>query len=235
MNRQLKFLDQIRPYLGFIVTFCIVTIEVFLVGLLITSRWEKIAFLRQGISDTNARVSEKQKVIATLSNIDANAVSASLTKANIILPSQKKTSGVIAGLSTLASSSGVVVKTLELSPGRISTISGESNSRTFIEKFKNVGVAAVPATVSLTSDIVALANFIHQVEKASQILGITSVDSGAAVGKGISVSLSILVYFQPPRESSNIWQDVRAPNPDEAKILGEFEARDIFSLPGEQP
>ncbi|MBI3559107.1 hypothetical protein HY085_01810 [Candidatus Gottesmanbacteria bacterium] len=181
----------------------------------ITEKW-------QNLQQTNQEITELSKTISNLENSDKNNLVQNLFKATAALPDKKKTSGLVTGLSDLAGQNGVIIKSLEFSPGKLAT--GSADESTTIGN----GVKAITASLEIGTDLPTLIIFLKKLQKVSQILGITSVEF-----TGKEASLPLLVYYQPPRSGALNWKQVDLLTTAETEVLKSLESKDVFTLPPE--
>lgn len=160
----------------------------------ITSDGEKISQLTVEVEDLN----RQNQVI---DNLDSQKVKRNFNDASLALPTEKKVSGIISSLTALASTSGIVVSQLELTPCKISTRSGALKVNVIrTADCQNVqlenGVNGVNLSMNLVANKNQLQEFIDKLYHVSPMLGVREFgyDSNQ---RGETASLAILLYFQP--------------------------------------
>lgn len=215
-------LKKIKPYLFYIFAGGIIILELALVIFFFPAQWGKISQNWQDLQDTTKEAADLTKTISALANSDKDNLKQNLDKASAALPDKKKTSGLVTGLSDLAGQNGVVIKSLEFSPGKLAT--GSADEATTIGN----GVKAVSASMEVGTNLPTLITFLGKLQKVSQLLGVVSVDF-----TGNSASLPLLVYYQAPRQGSLNWKQVELLTTQETQVLKSLEATDIFTLPPE--
>lgn len=194
-------------------------------------RFETLAAKKEELAKNTAQAQELTATVRLLAEIDRDQLREDLNKALAAIPHEKKTSGLVTGLTTLASSSGIVVKGLEFSPGLISTPSALSSAP--LETVMASGVKTIPVAVTLIADRNQMASFLASLRQASQMLGVISVQFGSSQRDTSAVTLPMLIYYQPPKESRPDPKQVKLLTTREREILDALPAEDIFKLPPE--
>lgn len=215
-------LRKLRPYYFYFLVGAIFIANLVAVFWFLPKQGDKITQKWQGLQQTNQEIAELSKTISNLENSDKNNLTQNLSKAAAALPDKKKTSGLVTGLSDLAGQNGVLIKSLEFSPGKLAT--GSADESTTIGN----GVKAITAFLEIRTDLPTLIIFLKKLQKISQILGITSVEF-----TGKSASLPLLVYYQPPRSGSLNWKQAELLTATETEVLKSLDAKDVFTLPPE--
>lgn len=215
-------LKKLKPYYFYISAGVIFIINLVAVFWFIPNQVNKVSQKWRDLQQTNQEINELTKTIYNLENSDKNNLTQNLYKAAAALPDKKKTSGLVTGLSELAGQNGVLIKSLEFSPGKLAT--GSADESTTIGN----GVKAITASLEVSADLSTLITFLGKLQKVSQILGLTSVEFGS---KG--TSLPLLIYYQPSRTGSLNWKQVELLTVAETEVLKSLDAKDIFTLPSE--
>lgn len=192
-------------------------------------QWDQIASLRQNEQSFKKEVATLAQAAEVLNNLDKSELAKQLDTVNAALPSQKKTSGFVSGISTIASASGVVLKEVGFSPGRISTGSAEPAE----EVIKGSLVRSVNAAVQISSDQGKLVDFLTNLQNAIQLVGITNVIY-ETTAKDSTAHVSLKVFFEPVSASPIAWEQVRPNSPEEDETIESLSDKDVFSLPEEQ-
>lgn len=215
-------LKKLKPYYFYISAGVIFIINLVAIFWFIPNQVNKVSQKWRDLQQTNQEINELTKTIYNLENSDKNNLTQNLFKAAAALPDKKKTSGLVTGLSELAGQNGVLIKSLEFSPGKLAT--GSADESTTIGN----GVKAITASLEVSADLSTLITFLGKLQKVSQILGLTSVEFGS---KG--TSLPLLIYYQPSRTGSLNWKQVELLTVAETEVLKSLDAKDIFTLPSE--
>lgn len=193
-------------------------------------QWGEIASLQINKQQLSEEVVRLDKAITILAAVDQKQLAQDLASVNAALPGQKKTSGLVAGLSAVASASGVAVRELTFSPGRIATESSEVSD----QPLAGSKVRVVTASLSVGSDLPRLGSFLSKLQSASQLLGISSVGFTGATAREPLSTVSLSVYYQPPNSGVIDWGNVRPVSDKERQILASLSSQDVFILPEEQ-
>lgn len=215
-------LKKLKPYYFYFFVGIILLANLVAVFWFLPNQVNKISQKWQNLQQANQEIAELSKTISDLENSDKNNLAQNLSKATAALPDKKKTSGLVTGLSDLAGQNGILIKSLEFSPGKLAT--GSADEATTVGN----GVKAITASLEVSTELPTLITFLGKLQKVSQILGITSVEF---TGKG--ASLPLLVYYQPPRSGALNWKQVDLLTVAETEVLKSLEAKDVFTLPPE--
>lgn len=215
-------LKKLKPYYFYILAGVVFVTNLAAVFWFIPNQVNKVSQKWRDLQQANQEINELTKTISNLENSDKSNLTQNLAKAAAALPDKKKTSGLVTGLSDLAEQNGVLIKSLEFSPGKLATGSADESLTV------GNGVKAITASLEVGADLPALITFLEKLQKVSQILGVTSVEFG---GKG--TSLPLLVYYQPPRSGILNWKQVELLTAAETEVLKSLESKDVFTLPPE--
>lgn len=182
--------------------------------------------------DQLGRLATDVKSLATANNqlvaVDSNQLTLELAIAEVALPDEKRVAGVITGLSTVASASGVTTKAISFSPGNVGTVSAvpAANEIEIGDKVK-----AIPVTMTISASLSQFLDYLKKLSVASQLLGVTAINfSLSANPPGGDVGL--LVYYLPARLGKPGWQYIPTISADDLKVLSTLSPSDIFNLPG---
>lgn len=193
-------------------------------------QWGEIVSLQINKDELSGEVTRLDKAIAILAAVDQKQLASDLASVNAALPGQKKTSGLVAGLSAVASASGVALRELSFSPGKIATESSEVVD----QPLAGSKVRVVTAALTLGADLPRLGSFLSKLQLASQLLGVSAVGfTGSSAREPLS-TVSLSVYYQPPNSSVIDWGSVRPVSDKERQILASLSSKDVFILPEEQ-
>jgi hypothetical protein len=181
---------------------------------------------REAVDKDAAEINNLAAALAKIQTIDAQSLSRYLAVATAALPDEKKTSGMVTGMTNLASTYGIGVKSLEFSPGLISSGSANLTNLPTSQVTLGGGVKQITASLTIFASIPSLIAFLEGLEKTSQMIGVNSVELGDNAQRS-EVSLQLQIYYQPPRSF----------NPDTAakdlKLLGDEDVALLESLPEE--
>ena len=195
----------------------------------ILNHWQKI------FSTTN-----DVAVLTYVSNIlaaqDNKTVEAYKDRARAALPDEKKSAGFISGFTKFAARYGVAVKSLSFSPGLISTSSAatgflKTNTSGEVEVFGNV--KGIPADLIVSADAASLKVFLNALNKASQLVGVTTVYYTSLGKNDATTNISLLIYYQPTQFSAKEWKRVKPLTSDDMTFLQGLPKSDQFTLQSE--
>ncbi len=155
-----------------------------------------------------AKLTEKQ---SQLSQLDSETIRNQLAKASLALPSSKDIPGVYDSLVQLESLSGVIIDTVSVTPGNISTVSAEK---------------AEELDVSITgrATLEGARAFLANVTTAPRLIAPKAVrfSSGETTG---TLSITASVYFLGlPRTIPNVSEPVPLLTSEELEALGRIPA-----------
>lgn len=164
---------------------------------------------------------------------DQKSVEPYVIKARAALPGEKKTAGLITGLSSFAAKYGVAIKTLDFSPGLIATssaLTGYNMTNNQGEIDLKANVKALPVSFTADTDISSLTKFLNALKITSQMLGVTTISFTQGPING-NVSVGVLVYYQPTSFSKTSWGNTKKLSAIDIELLGSFPTEDVFKLP----
>jgi hypothetical protein len=181
-------------------------------------------------------VSSYGKALKMLSSLDASQVDGYLNKVLLALPDEKKTSGIISGMTALASSSGVVVTGLEFSPGFVATNSGQTAETPGPEEIVEAGLnlRAIPASLTVTASVDSLINFLKKLSDASQLIGVMGVNYGSSGPDQVKATILIKIYYQPRDINKFAWKDLKPIQDEDISFVQALPDEDLFVLEAPQ-
>lgn len=226
-------LAKLKSLSFYIIVALVLLSEVIFGLLIIPGKITKISADLQEADEIAAESNRLSTLLSTISNADQSSLEADLAKVTAALPDEKKTTGLVSGLSLLAPSYGVIVRSLEFSPGLVSTESAKflpQKLQITSEVVTGNGVKAIPAALSVATNFHSLISFLERLKTVSQILTVTSVDLSTSSGKESLAVLSLMVYYQPRKEGTVSWRQVDTLAPAERAIIESLEDKDLFTL-----
>lgn len=225
-------LQPLKQYVFYLVLGAIVLGEVFFALGILPGWVNGIGDDRSNLETVTSEVTELTKTLNYLTQIDKPTLASLLVKANAALPDEKKTSGLVSGLSKLASSSGALIKTLEFSPGLISTSSAIPTIPPAASEqvIKDGGIKTLPAIMTVQADFNSLIFFLQKLDKASQLLGVSGLKYTANASEGNQTNIGLYIYYQPPEVSTVLWKQSTPLTLQEQKSLDDLSSQDIFTL-----
>lgn len=204
--------------------------ELYYLGAYSPMHWSQAQNLRTEYADLSKEVSSFDKALGVIQATDKIILAKQLARVNAALPSQKKTSGLVNGILATASTSGVILKELEFSPGRISTDSSQLEEQV-IDKSQ---ARSVTASVVVLTDLDKFVTFLNSIQQANQLLGVQSLQFIRSPRGGPQASVMMDVYFEPLSDAPINWETVRSITPSEQKILDSLSLQDNFIIPEER-
>lgn len=218
-------LKKIKAAGFYLVAAAIILVEVIIGLVFIPSRLELLYTNSQKITSESTEITSMENVVKSIQNVDKNQLDIYTQKTNAAIPMDKKTTGIISGISSLASNYGVAVKNIEFSPGVISTTSVQVSQTASIS-----GVLYIPAQLTVSSDLNSLIKFLTALRSVSQIIGVSDVAYSAAAGSGVTTTTQLLIYYLPASYNPVSLSGVKPLTTGEMKILDTLPQKDIFTL-----
>lgn len=243
MDSQLKNLPQInqtlstsslKQYTFYIVILAVVMVELVVGGYLTSQFWASISSSNATLTQLGSETQQAEQMADNLDQLDEGKLKSQLAAAAVALPTEKKVSGIISSLTSLASSSGVVVNQLELTPCNIST-------RSAVIKVQNVsksdcenvqlqnGISGIPLTMQVIAEENQLQAFVQKLFKTSPMLGLRHLTYTYSA-KGKVADLSLLLYFQPLVTTQDKSDNLSPLSPKDEEVLSGLNQR-IVILP----
>lgn len=179
----------------------------------------------------SAEVASYGSALKMLSQLESSQVDGYLGKVLLALPDEKKTSGIISGMTALASTSGVVVTDLEFSPGAVASDSGQLEGVS-VEKVvdKDLNIRAVPASLTISASIDSLIVFLEKLANASQLIGVSAVSYTSSTPGQLKATISVLMYYQPRDISKFSWRGLKEISDEDANYIQNLPDEDLFIL-----
>ncbi len=169
----------------------------------IPSTWAEISQNSTLIQEETTKVSNMEKAVAVLNNVNSSQIGQNLIQAQLALPDEKRVTGLVSALTTLASSSGATVSQIDISFGKVSTSSGKTKPVTATNSFSQFedtklpnDVVGVPIILEVTGTSDQVLALIGKVQEALPLLDIRDMEYIVSDDKQSS-KLSVLVYAQP--------------------------------------
>lgn len=227
-----EIIKNLKKYNFYIAIFTVILVEILFAFLVLPSGVNTINDNRSKLKALNSEIANLTQIIDSLENMDTKNLNNDLQKASAALPDQKKTAGLVTGLTNLASTSGVLLKNLEFAPGLIST---DAASLAILRNpgediIKGEGIKAVNASMVVIADLNSLIDFLAKINKASQLLGVSSLHFGSQTGDNKQASIEFYILYQPAKKSSILLKQVTPLTESEKKVLESLSSKDIFIL-----
>lgn len=194
-------------------------------------QWQEIGSLFERKAGLSFAVGKLTSALSVLRALDQKELAKELAQVDATLPDGKKTSGLVFGIGSIASASGVVLSSLEFSPGKLSTGSAQVTD----EAVAGTKVRQVQAEVTIGGgDLSTLTTFLAKIYAASQLIGVDRVSFSASSGRQPTASIRLQVYFEPRSSEPVDWGKVRPLLLSEGAVLGSLSSQDVFTLPEER-
>ncbi len=184
------------------------------------------------LNQLTAEVAAQQEDLDFLSGAagDSQKIASDYAKVAAALPDEKKVSGVITGITTLANQAGVRVDHLEFSPGTISTVAGQLApvTETLSITHLPLGVEATPATLAVSGTRSQLTTFLSSLPKTSQLIGVEAVNLTPQNDTLWNGEITLRIYYQPAVAKEIVWGQLAPLTADQEAKISELGAEDIF-------
>ena len=211
----------------------LVILEILVAVFVLPGQYKQIGQEQAQLDQVNTDINNLNQSLSSLSQIDAKTLNNYFDKASAALPDEKKTSGLITGLSKLASASGMVMESLEFTPGLISTESGLPAPPPVPAVIQGGGIQSTTAFMVVSGDLPSLTTFLRNLHKASQLLGIYGVKYRVLSAAGLQTEVDIYVYYQPAQNIEELWKHSVALSDTDKEVLSKLAGKDIFNLQSE--
>lgn len=223
MRNKAKLLSQFQALSFYLIITFVIIVEILLAVFFIPNRIQSIMTKRQEIAQQSDDYRGLQAAVNALSQVDKSVLDRYLQRSTAAIPNEKKTTGIVSGLSVIAVTNGVMVRNLELNPGLISSASAQSPAPA------GTGLRFVPATLTVTANFQALNNFLTSLRKTSQIISVRDLTFDA-VGDNNRVQIGVQIYYLAPRSQSVSWSNIATLTPVEIDLLEKLPETDVFTL-----
>jgi hypothetical protein len=224
-NNSTKILAKVQAVSFYIVIAIAVITEIVLMVIAVPPRLQNIFSNQIKFNSLSLQSRDLESAVQTVTSIDKTRLDGYLQKSTIALPDEKKTAGIVSGLSNVASSAGIIVRDLELTPGLLSSSSARTPSVR--------GLKYVPAALLLSSDLPSLAKFVNSLRNTSQVLGVSELHYVSS-GNYNSVEIGVQIFYLPPSEGPVEWKQLEALTSTELDLLDGLSDKDLFTVPPEK-
>lgn len=206
ISEQLVPTSGIRVYIFFIILGVFVLAEILVGGFIGNGIVSRILTNASEMPQLTKDTIQLEQTLSVVDSLDSGKIGQELSRATTALPSEKKVSGIVSSLTSLASASGVVVNKLELTPCKISTRSARLKTPALPAQLEvasdceNVklekGVSGVPLTMQVLTSEAQLVDFVGKLHLVSPLLGVKNLEYTVSP-KGKMSTISLLLFFQP--------------------------------------
>lgn len=229
-------LKQLKGISFYLIAGAVICLEVIGALLFFPAQIGQLRQTQASLGDLEREVSSMEDAAKIIKDNQPNVTEENLKKAMAALPNEKKTSGIVSGIANLASEHGVAVKTLEFSPGLISTASAITGYRPISpsgEVDVGGGVKSIPAFLTVEANLSQIESFLKAVYASSQILGVTMI-SHSVTPQGLeSAKIGLLIYYMPLKEGPLNWKNVKPLGQTDLKLLQTLPEQDLYTIPSE--
>lgn len=231
MTEKISFLwEYFKKVRFFLLVGGLILAESLFVLISVGRQWQSVSKLQSRKEEIRKEIAKLSSALDVINSLDRSKISSQLAMVKAALPSQKKTSGLVRGVAAIASASGVAIRSLEFSPGKIAT----DSATTMDEVVAGSQARSFKVDVVIETDLEKLLVFLTKLQLANQLMGVKSVNYTVSAIRQPEASLALDVYFQPLPQPAVVWDQVRSVTAAEEKILGAFNSPDVFIIPEEQ-
>ncbi|MBI4100329.1 hypothetical protein HY439_01175 [Candidatus Microgenomates bacterium] len=149
---------------------------------------------REILKKEKTRLEQLTKKSTELEKLNTADLRRDFENAENALPSQNDVAGVLYMLARLQSDSQVFLDKIEMSPGLISSSSGQEKKT----KTKEKTMSQVEFKVSGVGDLIAVKNFLQRVKEINPQIEITKFDIASSGAPGMEVNFELIFYYQLP-------------------------------------
>lgn len=188
-----------------------------------------ILFSKDAVDRNAKEIADLQVALQKIQQADQESLSRYAHLATIALPNDKKTGGIVTGMSSLAATYGVGVKSLEFSPGLIS--SEEADLRNNFPVSLGGGVRQITANLTVSAKMSSLVTFLEGLERASQLIGVNSLTFNNNP-QGDYASLLLNIYYQPLPlfNPQTAVKTVKLLTQEDLSLLESLSEKDVFTV-----
>jgi len=203
--KKLDFSD-IKPYA---ITILVVVVVILVIPFVIKPQLERIREKNLEVKEGRQRLVRLDQKIEDLAKIDEVDESLKLLEVEKAVPSEKRISQLILGVSAIASESGLSVNEMSFKPGLVATASAQKSSTS--EKSQKLtdqqeNKNQVTFEVSLTGALRRFDDFLSRLEKAKRLMSVDSVETKRQ-GSNYVFNVTISAPFKALESSGDIIAD----------------------------
>lgn len=168
-----------KQYLGM----GLIAISLFLVWTLDAATYNKISAMREAISEREATIEERQKVLASIKNFqkEYESRSADIQRFAALLPPKKSTAELVSSLEAMAAQSGLTITNLSTSDPTATD-----------SPYQELGIV-----IDAQGSYSALTGFLQSAEKNLRIMDMQTIEVAADARQAsvLNVKLLVKTYF----------------------------------------
>lgn len=209
MKEKLK-LENLTNYL--IPAICFIAVIV-MIPLVIIPQLTKITESSAIIKKNTTRLKQIQTKASALVALESkkSEIEANLNLVETVLPITKDVAALVSGIQELARSSGLLVNSFKIQPGKTATESASPKSVIGASQTTPNSVAPQISTsenlvfnMSLSGDVTALKSFLHSIETGKRLLTLSTLKSSTSDNSKFSIELFLNAPFSNlPKLSSD--------------------------------
>lgn len=165
-----------------------VSVSVILLLLVLRPRLDLILQSRQDVKDKEVQLENIKAKVDELSRLNRTKLTADVKLVNRALPFEKDVPGAVLGIERLAADSGLIIDSLALSPGEVSTQSATTEAANELE-----------IKTSLRGPFLAIKEFTAKIRKSLRVFTIKDATISVSGGdtSNLSANFSLITHFSP--------------------------------------
>lgn len=235
---KLGYSEVISSYLKMAAPIAVVLASVLVLVLVVWPKFSDVLALRRVNDELSDRAQKLESKAQKLSSYDKSELESQLGRSEALIPSDKEVFSLVAQIERAASSAGVVLNKVDVSPGSVGNAAGGAIN----VPIANSGTAPTPADtaagttpkvqlkVSISSDYKSFLQFLNNVLAFSRTLVVrdltlSAVSGTEQAGGQIRTLITIDAYYLPlPKELSSIEAPIEDLTPSEIARLNQVRA-----------
>lgn len=193
---------NVSEYIGFAVPSFAILAALAIAYFVVWPKFQEVMQIKSSNKDLvalNATLSQKADA---LERLNKSELTSDYALADQMLPSDKEVFLLLRQIEVTATSNGVVLSSLTLTPGQVGTGSATAKANAPAPPPSNSAAAAgadvveIPVTLSISSDYRSLISFLSNIFAEPRVVNINNISSAASGTGTVSTSISLTSYWQ---------------------------------------
>lgn len=180
----------------------------------------EINSVRRELSSIKERLAKLSTKSQFLTSLDEEKLKGDFEKINLVLPDGKDAPSILRTLEVSASSSGIFLENLDLSPGKLATGEGTRGEK------QN----EIPLKVTVSGTISQIITYLAKITSVGRALGIKNLEISFSEGTASAkVNLELVAYFLfPPESAAKVDDPLPSLGPQENDTLTQVAQRELI-------
>ncbi|TSC53253.1 MAG: Uncharacterized protein LiPW16_448 [Microgenomates group bacterium LiPW_16] len=176
--------------------------------------------VRRELSSIQERLAKLSAKSSLLASLNEEKLKGDYEKTSLVLPDGKDAPSILRTLEVSASSSGVFLENLDLSPGKLATREGTRG-----EKQNEISLK-----VTVSGTISQITAYLAKITSIGRVLGVKSLEISLTEGTASAkVNLELVAYFLfPPQSTDKVDEPLPSLGTQENDVLSEVIQREII-------